>query len=121
MLHQSINFLHQSVDIFSERLPVLNPLQLLAEKVDGLEEQIKQLRPQTFRYHIHGFVPDDGKHILGPVGNGHQGIVLHHGGRALDGVHDAENGVDILLGKAILLLGRQHNAVKLLQQGVGLI
>jgi len=34
-------------------------------------------------------------------------------------VHDAEDRVDILFGKAVLFLGGQNKAVKLLQQGIG--
>ena len=36
-------------------------------------------------------------------------------------VHDAEDRVDILFGKAVLFLGGQNKAVKLLQQAVLLV
>ena len=72
LVDQSINFLQQSVDIFSKGLLIFNVLQLLTEKVDGLKQKIKQLGPQFLGDHVHGFIPDNGKQILRPMGNGHQ-------------------------------------------------
>ena len=121
LLDQGINFLQQTVDIFSKRLAVFNVLHLLTEEVNGLEEQFEQGRALLLRDNFDGFVPDDGEQVLHPVGNGHDGIILHHGGGALDGVHNPEDGIDVLLGKGILLLGGQNDAVQLFQKGVGLI
>ena len=121
LLNEAINFLKQAVDILSKGLLIFDVLDLLAEEVDGLEQQVKELRPLLLGHHRHGLVPNDGEQVLRPVGDGHDGIEFHHGGRALDGVHDTEDGVDILLREAVLLLGSQDDAVQLLEQGVCLI
>ena len=94
---EAINFLQQRVDIICESFPVLNVLNLLSEEVDGLEKQIKQLRPEAFRHDGNGLLSQDSKEILGPVGDGHERIEFHHGRRALDGVHNTENRIDVIV------------------------
>ena len=111
---KAINFLQQRVDIICESFPVLDVLDLLPEEVDGLEKQIKQLRPEALRHDGNGLLPEDCEEVLGPVGDGHEGIEFHHGRRTLDGVHDTENRVDVIVGKRVSLLRGQHNAVQLL-------
>jgi len=120
-IDQSINFPQENVDIFSKGLFVFDVLQFSSEKINSLEQQVEQLRTQALRHHIHGLIPDNGKEVLRTVGDGHEGVVLHHGGRTLDGVHDPKNGVDIVLRKAVLLFGGQDKAVQLLKQGVGFV
>ncbi|MPM39229.1 hypothetical protein SDC9_85862 [bioreactor metagenome] len=96
-------------------------LHLAAEKVDGRKHHVEQQPVVRFRNHIHGPLPNDEKHILNPMGHRGQGSIFHHGGSALDGMHDAENFVHVVLGKGIRLLRRQDDAVELLQQGVCLV
>ena len=114
MLDEAINFLKQAVDILSKRLFVFYVLHFLPEKVDGLEQKVKQLRPFFLWHHRHGLLPDNGEQVFCPVGDGHDGVKFHHSRGAFDGVHDTEDRVDIVLGKAVFLLGGQHNAVQLL-------
>ena len=75
----------------------MNVIDFLPEEVDGLEKQIKQLRSEAFRHNGNGLLSQDRKEILGPVGDGHERIELHHGRRALDGVHNTENRIDVIV------------------------
>ena len=91
----------------------------LTEEVDGLKKKIEQIRTERFRYNGDGLFPDNGEKILRPMRNGHEGIVFHHGRRTLDGVHDAEDGIDVVVREGVLLFSGQHDAVQLLQKAVG--
>ncbi|MPN22116.1 hypothetical protein SDC9_169499 [bioreactor metagenome] len=55
------------------------------------------------------------------MGHRSKGFIFHHGGSALDGVHDAEYFIHIILRKGVRLFRREDDAVQLLQQGVCLI
>ena len=79
LLNKTINFLEKTVDRLSERLSVFNVLNFPAEKVDDLEQQVEQGGAQRLRDNLHRFVTDNGKQILRPVCDCHQGTVFHHG------------------------------------------
>ena len=79
LLNKTINFLEKTVDRLSERLSVFNALNFPAEKVDDLEQQVEQGGAQRLRDNLHRFVTDNGKQILRPVCDCHQGAVFHHG------------------------------------------
>ena len=118
---QGINICKETVDILIKRLVGLHLLHFAPEEVDGLEYHVEQRRAVFLGHHGHGVLPDDEEHILNPVGHRGQGVELHHGGGALDGVHDAEDLVHILLGEGIRLFRLKDDGLQLLQQSAGFV
>ena len=102
-------------------MPGFDLLHLAAEKVHGLEHQVEQVRTVRFGDDVHPLLPDEEEQIFDPVGHSHQGVELHHGGRAFDGVHDAKDLVHIVFGKSICLFGLEHDGVELFEQCIGFI
>ncbi len=120
-IHETINFIYDTVDRIRERFAVFDLLNLAAEEIHRLKEHIEQFGTHLHRHRVHGLLPDDEEEVLDTVCHRHQGRKLHHSGRTLDGMHDAENLIHTVLGERIRLLSGQQNAVQLLQQGVRLV
>lgn len=79
LLNKTINFLEKTVDRLSERLSVFNALNFPAEKVDDLEQQVEQGGRSASGTISIDLSRTNGKQILRPVCDCHQGAVFHHG------------------------------------------
>ena len=108
---QAINILKESVDIFIKRLSGLNLAHFLAEIVDRLEHDIEQGKPVGLRYDIHGILANQEEHILDAMCHSCQSVEFHHGGRTLDGMHDAEDFVDVVLRECAGRFRIQHDCL----------
>ena len=118
---QAINICKEAVDIFVKGLFCLHLLHFLAEIVHRVEHHVEQRGTVRLLHHGHRAFPDEEEHVFNPVGDGRQGVELHHGGGALDGMHDPENLVYIVLGEGIFLFCVQNDRLQLLQQRVGFV
>ena len=119
--NQPINFFKKAVDISRKGLAAFDLFHFAPEIVDGLEDQVKQRRPVLFLHHLHSLVPDHEEQVLNTVCDGGQGIIFHHGGSSLDGMHDPKYLVHIIFGKRIRLLRGQTDTVQLLQKRIRFI
>ena len=93
---------------------VLDLGNLILKEIDALQHEADDGLPN-----IHGDVrvlPERREHILHAVRQLGQPFVAHHGGGTLDGVHDAENLVDVGLFQYALLFAVKQHFLQLLQK-----
>ena len=118
---QTINISKETVDIFIKRLFCLHLLHFLPEIVYRVEHNVEERRTVLVLHHGHGALPNEEEHVLDAVGDPGQRIELHHGGRALDGMHDAEDFIDVVLRECIFLFRVQNDALQLLKKRIGFV
>ncbi len=118
---QTINISKETVDIFVKGLFCFYLLHFLSEVVHRMEHHVEERRTVLVLHHGHGAFPNQEEHVLDAVRNLGQRIEFHHGGRALDGMHDAENLIDVVLGECIFLFRVQNNALQLLKKRIGFV
>ena len=118
---QAINICKKAVDIFIKGLSRLDLIDLRPEVVDGLEHQVEQRGTVFLRHDGHRVFSYNKEKILDAVRDRRERIKLHHGRGALDGVHDAEDLVHIVLRKGVRLFRFENNALKLLKQRIGFV
>ena len=118
---QTINICKEAVDIFIKGLSRLDLTDLRPEIVDGVEHQVEQRGTVLLRHDGHRVLSYDKEKILDAVRDRRQRIILHHGRGALDGVHDPEDLVHIVLRKGVHLFRFENNALQLLKQRIGFV
>ncbi len=112
---QGVQLLHQLGRVAVALAGVLQRFQLGLEEVRRLEDKVKD-RVRHGGEDLRG-VAEDGKDILHRVGQRRDAVQPHHGGRALDRVHHAEDLVDVLDAEVFGFFRVQQNLIQGVEQG----